>query len=174
MATKQTYRITKRGATLRRKEEGKWVVYSADENNQIQLTQAQYESGAYSHLGLQSLTSTSVVDDAGDGFQESLGGQENLRPNPPVTDTVNDGSRTPDGNQERTVITDDDGNGGGGSTDENTDEVDRLIEAVENSKVGDGSFEKARQQVIAADLFEEDTLPDTKSGVLDALKSLKE
>lgn len=174
------FRITRRGAKHRRKENGNWVQYSAADKNEITLTQAQYESGAYSHLGLEPVFATETK--AAPVDQDTLNlEQPDKSVNPPMQDNITDGSRTPDGNQMAAAVAGDNETSDTPDTTEDvnnedisTEELNKLIDEVEESRVNDGSFEKARKKVIRADIFEESTLPDTKSGVLQALIDYRE
>lgn len=137
------FQITSRPANHRRKESNGWKSYRY--GDQISLTQAQYDSGNYNHLGLRQLGATAIIDP---------------------------GDETPV--VQKPVKTDVDDTDAGNNEDDNAEltreQIEALLADVKDSKVDDGTFEIARDAIIEADLFE--SLPETKKGVIEALEAL--
>lgn len=148
MANKTPHRITKIGANHTDFDEnGKRVNLGYGDTFMVEADKAHL----YDNLGLKPIVGHNVETGSGDRLtdDEDFEEFEKVNPKGPV--------KSPQGTED-------------GISEEDLNE---LIQEVDDSKVGDGTFEAARERVIAADLFEADTLPETKSGVLEALKALK-
>jgi hypothetical protein len=148
------YRITNRSANHRRKIDGNWRSFRF--GDEIELSDEQFRSGKYSHLKLEP-----VFDTAAKETQE-----------PDLKAPVEGTGTGQGGNGSSTTPVNQDDNGGDNELDQ--EGIKALLEEVKESKVDDGTFAVARQKVIDADLFEADTLPETKKGVIEALEDLIE
>ncbi len=191
---RQAFLITARGAQHRGKREGKWRVWG--EGDTIDLTFAQSQSGNYAHLGLRPLIGTSA--------KKSIAAAPLARPSrtKPVTgDGVSDGERDRPTIQEIAAPGDDEleeiepdenaaerhSEGEKTSTDEpDGDEttgddqpsiskrkLNSLIDAVEEASSA-AEVKVARDKVIKADAFDEDSLPTRKADLLQALISYRD
>lgn len=164
MSTTRNYVIGNRAANHRKKIDGNWRSFRY--GDEIPVTDEQFKSGRLSHLQLTPVLGTQTTDDTTVHVPAS------------VVEPISGTGTGQGGNGSSTQpVTDGTGGTGGATTedDEVSDEkIKALLEEVKASKVDDGTFAAAREKVIALDLFEADTLPDTKKGVIEALESLIE
>lgn len=174
---KFTYLITRKGASHRRKEDGKWVAYSADPSigsNQITLTEKQFNSGNYNHLGLRQVTATEAarLKAASDPVVDNT-------VNPPIQNKVTDASRTEDGNQTQEPLNTGNENVGDGTTktpeqlaaetkDNQLNDFIARVEAAGNA----GDFKKVRDELVGSKVLgdADGVVPDKKKDVLVALR----
>lgn len=165
MSTIRNYRIGNLAANHRKKVDGNWRSFRF--GDELGLTDEQFKSGKYTHLQLEPVfgTETKKVHVPAAEPEQPLSG----------TGTSQGGDGTQPVTGLNGTSTDKDNGGGSDDDTEVTDaKVKALLQEVKDSKVDDGTFATAREKVIALDLFEADTLPDTKKGVIEALESLIE
>lgn len=162
------FRIENRAAKHRRKVDGVWRSFGF--GDQLDLTTEQFNSGKYDHLRLKPLYATQVSDD------DSVVHVPAATPVEPISGTGTgqggDGSSTDPITPNPDDADKDPAGGGEDDADISDAKVKALLQEVKDSKVDDGTFAVAREKVVALDLFEADTLPETKKGVIEALESL--
>lgn len=150
--TKHLYRLTKPGAQHRGKRDGAWVTWqTGGEHDVIDLTEDQFNSGAYNHLGLVPVKAHEV----------------NTRKD--EDDTAGDEPKASKKSKKAKAA--DDEADESEETEVSKEQIEELIKAVEESHGADG-LKEARQKVIDADLFEEGTLPTRKAALIEALNDL--
>lgn len=182
--TKYPHRITKVGANHTIVDEN-GDRKPLGQGDTIMLTREQAASGRYNNLNPVEIHGHDVDTGTGDKTtDDDFEDHETLNPKGPVKSpqgalSSQSDPAAADGDEdviaEKAAADEDKDDTDDTTADESisAEDLQDLIDEVEDSKVADGTFEAARKRVIAADLFEADTLPETKSGVLEALKSLK-